>query len=165
MNTDVLKISKIHTNQLVNVLINSSIKQLQRLTCYPHLRVFLKTPQCHLARLFLSKYPKIDNDFVNLPQHWMSNQRLPSPGYMLLNKSTRQLENSVSYGTKLQRGKAVQKSTSMLRVRSVIGLFATLKLFSLKYPTTVSKLLLMGRQHRSYFQICYYIYQPEICII
>ena len=76
----------------------------------------------------------------------MSNQRLPSTGYVLLNKSARKLEQAVTCGTKPQIGKAVQIPENILIVRSIIGFFATLKLLSLQYPMIVSKPPLMRKQ-------------------
>ena len=53
-------------------------------------KVFLKTAQFHLDRMCISNNPTLENHFVNLPQHWMSNQILPYAGYVLLNKSASQ---------------------------------------------------------------------------
>ena len=132
MQTDVLKISKEYTNQLANMMINSSIKQSQRMPWYPHLSFFLKTAECHRVHLCLSNKPKLENHFVNLPQHWMSNQIITSTGDVLLNQSARKLEQAVRCSKKPQRGRAIQKSMKMLRLCSIIGSFSTHKLFSIK---------------------------------
>ena len=68
----------------------------------------LKTSQLHLAHVCLSNNPNIENYFVNFPQNWISNQRLPSAGYVILNQSARKLEQTVSCGPKLQRGRDIK---------------------------------------------------------
>ena len=77
------------------------------------------------------KKPKLGNHFVNFPHHWMSNQRLPSTGYVVLNQIRIQLYQVVSCVLKIQSGRAIKKM-NMLIVGSIIGFFATLKLFSLQ---------------------------------
>ena len=59
MNTDILRISKVYTNQLENVMIKSSINPFYRLPWYPRLRGFLKRYQFHLDHMCLSNNPKL----------------------------------------------------------------------------------------------------------
>ena len=165
MNTDVFKISKIYTNQLVHIIINSSIKQFQRLQWYPHLRVYMNTYQQHMSHLCLSNNPMLDNHFINLLQRWIPNQRLSSSCYVLLNQSTRKLEHAVSCGQKIPKRRGHTKINEHVKSAFYNFILYCPQFFSLLYPMIVSKLPLMVKQYHSQFQFFYYRYQSEICII
>ena len=61
------------------------------------------------------KKPKLGNHFVNFPHHWMSNQSLPSTGYVMLNQSASKPYQALCFGSVHQSNVAIQTLMDVLK--------------------------------------------------